>query len=211
MNSLDDADLAEIRGALDEVPQLQWQSASFEVVFSDKFRGGFGPYAIFAYGDDNNKSKLNIGYALQYMDLYLQSRGYGSVWCGRAFPKERDDDFRILLNFGRTNMPLRGNEGDFKRKKISAISNEDNAIARAARLAPSAVNLQPWKLNFSDGKVTIQSNVRGVGKLIPGNLHMFDLGIVLKHVELAICSEGKTVKSITPIEDDGAFSVEVSF
>jgi hypothetical protein len=213
MNSLDETVLAEIQAALDAVPQLPWQSAHFEIVYANTsgIRGGFAPYAILAYGDDNDISKVNIGYALQHMDLYLQSEGYGSIWCGMAGPKEPDDDFRILLNFGRTNMPMRGREKDFKRKKVLSISNEDNAIARAARLAPSAVNLQPWKLDFSDGKVTVLSQVRGFGKVIPGKLHMFDLGIVLKHVELAIRHEGRAIKSITPVADDETFAMEVSF
>ncbi|MDR2610312.1 MAG: hypothetical protein LBC58_02525 [Clostridiales Family XIII bacterium] len=211
MNSLDETYLAEIQEALDAAPQLPWQSASFEIVYANELRGGFGPYAILAYADDNDGAKLNIGYTLQHMDLYLQSKGYGSIWCGAASPKDPGDDYRILLNFGKTNVPPRAGENDFKRKKITDISNEDNAIARAARLAPSAVNLQPWKLNFSDGKVTVISNVRGFGRLIPGKLHMFDLGIVLKHVELAIKHEGKTIKSITPTKEGGALAVEVAY
>jgi hypothetical protein len=44
--------------------------------------------------------------------------------------------------------------------------------------------------------VTVKSNVRGVGRIIPGRLYLFDLGIVTKHVEVALEHEGKTVTAI---------------
>jgi nitroreductase len=95
----------------------------------------------------------NIGYALQGVDLHLQSKGYGSLWSGMARPKESQENYRILLAFGNSTVPLRRGESDFKRKPVVEISNtppgtgEDNPVASAARLAPSAVNFQPWKLN----------------------------------------------------------------
>jgi hypothetical protein len=113
-----------------------------------------------------------------------------------AKPTEKPADFKILLGFGKTSEPLRGGEGDFKRKKLSDIANADNAITRAARLAPSGVNFQPWKIDFADGAVTVRSDVRGVGKIIPGRLYLFDLGIITKHVAVALEHEGKTVTAI---------------
>jgi hypothetical protein len=110
-----------------------------------------------------------------------------------AAPKEAEKDYCILLGFGKTDAPLRAGESEFKRKKISDISNEDNAVARAARLAPSAVNLQPWKLTFAGGKVTIHADVRGFGRVLPGRLYLFDLGIVTKHVAVALEHEGRTI------------------
>ncbi|MDR2657616.1 MAG: hypothetical protein LBB86_07310 [Oscillospiraceae bacterium] len=188
---LDEAELSGIKTYLDGVKQLPGQSARFEIVDSDKLKGGLAPYAILAFADDGDAARVNIGYALQGVDLYLQSAGYGSVWCGMAKPKEPQSDYRILLGFGKTSVPLRKGEEEFKRSKIANVSNEDNDVARAARLAPSAVNLQPWKLTFTDGNVTVRSSVRGIGRALPGRLYLFDLGIILKHVELALEHSGK--------------------
>jgi hypothetical protein len=193
---LDAAALREIQHCVDGVGQLPGQSARFEIVDSGKFKGGFSPHAILAFADGSDAAFVNIGYALQGMDLRLQGMGYGSIWCGMAAPKGAAPDFRILLGFGKTGVPLRNGENDFKRKNISDISNEDNAVARAARLAPSAVNLQPWKLIFTDGGVTVRSNVRGVGKILPGRLYLIDLGIVTRHIAVALEHEGKTIETI---------------
>ncbi|MDR2672907.1 MAG: hypothetical protein LBC35_06470 [Coriobacteriales bacterium] len=190
-------ELSEIQGYLDGLKQLPGQSARFEIVGKDKLKGGFAPYAILAYSNEDEKSWVNIGYMLQGVDLWLQSQGFGSVWCGMATPLEKNPEYRILLGFGQTNVPLRTGEDDFKRKEITEMSNEDNPIAHAARLAPSAVNFQPWFLTFSEGQVEVKVKVRGVGRVLPGKLWLFDTGIVLKHIELALMHEDKTLNEIS--------------
>jgi len=193
---MDAAELEAIRAHVAAAPQLAGQSARFGFVGRDQLKGGMAPHAILAFADENDAAFVNIGFVLQGVDLWLQSHGYGSIWCGMAKPEDKAEGYRILLGFGKTNLPMRGGEGDFKRKKLSDISDTDNAVARAARLAPSAVNFQPWKLAFSPGKVTICANVRGIGRVLPGRLYLFDLGIVAKHVQVALAHEGKTVTGI---------------
>ena len=194
---LDAAELERIQSYISDVKQLPGQTARFEMVEDDKYKGGMAPHAILAYSEKTDAALVNVGYALQELDLWLQSIGYGSIWCGMASVKESSPDYRILLGFGKTSVPLRSGESDFKRKKLADMSSEDNAIARAARVAPSAVNFQPWKLVFSENKVLIHANVRGIGKVIPGKLYLYDLGIVTKHAQLALEHEGKTITSIT--------------
>jgi hypothetical protein len=207
----DAAALSEIQRYLDSVEQLSGQSARFEIVGRDKLKGGFTPYAILAYSKEREKACVNIGYTLQGVDLWLQSQGFGSVWCGMATPLEKNPEYRILLGFGQTSVPLRKSEDDFKRKKISEISNEDNAIVRAARLAPSAVNLQPWWLTFSDRRVEAKVNVRGIGRVLPGKLWLFDIGIVLKHIELALIHEGEVIKELAIKGSGKNLSVSASY
>jgi hypothetical protein len=201
--------LAEVQNYAAAAKQLPGQSARFETVSGDKLKGGIAPYAILAHSDGSDASLVNIGYTLQCVDLYLQSAGYGSVWCGMASPREPAADYRILLGFGKTGIPLRNGEGDFKRKKLTDLSDTDNAAARAARLAPSAVNLQPWKLSFEDGKAILRVNVRGVGRVLPGKLYLYDLGIALKHIELAMEHEGKTVTDFAFSGSGKSLAVEV--
>ncbi|MDR2620691.1 MAG: hypothetical protein LBC29_06215 [Propionibacteriaceae bacterium] len=188
--------LEQIRQHLAGLVQLPGQAARFEVVGRDKLKGGFAPYAILAYAAESEAACINIGYTLQGVDLWLQDQGLGSVWCGMATPLEKRADYRILLGFGPTNVPPRSSETDFKRKKITEISNADNPVARAARLAPSAVNLQPWLLTFSEGRIAVQVNVRGFGRVIPGKMWLFDIGIVTKYIELALAQEGNAVKDL---------------
>jgi hypothetical protein len=208
---LDAALLSEVRDYLDGMQQMPGQSTRFKIVGKDKLKGGTAPYAILAYSDASEAAQVNIGYTLQGVDLWLQSRGIGSVWCGMATPLEKDPDYRILLGFGQTSVPPRNAESDFKRKEIADISNEDNPIARAAQLAPSAVNFQPWFLTFSDKQIVTKAKVRGVGRVLPGKLWLFDIGIALKHIELALAHEGKAISSFTIKGRGKGISVTVGY
>jgi hypothetical protein len=128
-----------------------------------------------------------------------------------AKPQAPEADYRILLGFGKTSVPLRKSEDDFKRKKLSEISDTDNAISRVVRVAPSAVNFQPWKLSFADGKVTISANVKGVGKILPGRLFLYDIGIALRHIEIVLENEGKKVTALEFSDKGKVLSVEVDY
>ncbi|MDR0852191.1 MAG: nitroreductase [Clostridiales Family XIII bacterium] len=205
---LDAVALSEIEKYLEDAPQLAGQTAQFEIASADKLKGVAAPHAILAYSDDSDAALTNIGYVLQGVDLYLQSKGLGSLWMGQGKPVERKPDYRILLAFGKTSVPPRSSENDFKRKAVLETSNEDNAVARAARLAPSAANFQPWKLHFAPGKVSVQYNGKGIGKLFASKMQKIDLGIILKTVELALEHEGKTVQSITPKTSEQRFAIE---
>jgi hypothetical protein len=208
---LTNAELSEVQQILGNVKQLPGQSAKFEIANADKLKSVAAPHAILAYSADNDAALANIGYALESTDLWLQTNGYGSLWMGMGKPTESSADYRILLAFGKTDTALRSGENDFKRKPLLEISNEDNAIARAARLAPSAGNGQPWKLNFSQGSVEVQFNGKGIAKLFVGKMQKIDMGIILKHVELAIEQEGKVITAITPTENGKIFSIAVEY
>jgi len=211
MTPLDENTLSEIRAYLNEIKQLDGQNARFEIANADKLKSVASPHAVLAYSEETDAALCNIGYTLQTLDLYLQSKGYGSLWMGMGKPAEPGADYRILLAFGKTDVPSRSGEADFKRKPVLEISNEDNAIARAARLAPSAVNFQPWKLDFSPRNVTVRYNGKGIGKLFAGKYQKIDLGILLKHAELALAYEGKTVTEITSSGNGKNFAVTVTY
>ena len=128
-----------------------------------------------------------------------------------AKPKNPAPDYRILIAFGKTSQPARIGESDFKRRPILDVGNEDNPVARAARLAPSAVNFQPWKMEFAPGKVTLRYAPKGIVKLFAPNFQKIDLGIYLKHIELALKHEGKTITAITPSGSGRDFAVMVEY
>ncbi|MDR0820901.1 MAG: hypothetical protein LBN40_00340 [Oscillospiraceae bacterium] len=205
------AELADIQAAIDGAKQLPGQTGRFIIVNSDKLKGTSAPHAILAHGEDTDAALSNIGYVLSSLDLHLQSNGYGSIVMGMAKPTEPAADYRILLAFGNTSVPIRNGEADFKRRGVSDISNEDNAVAHAARLAPSAVNFQPWKLEFSPGKVTVKYTPKSIGKLLAGKTQKFDIGIITKYVELALEHEGKTVTAVTPVGTGKNFRLEVVY
>jgi nitroreductase len=208
---LGDAELADIQATIDGAKQLPGQTGRFIIVNADRLKGAPSPHAILAHGEDTDAALSNSGYVLSSLDLYLQSKGCGSIVMGMAKPLEPAADYCILLAFGSTTVPARNGEADFKRRSVADISNEDNAVARAARLAPSAVNFQPWRLEFSPGKVVVKYTPKGIGKLLAGKMQKIDVGIITKYVELALEHEGKTVVAVTPQDTGKYFRLEVAY
>jgi nitroreductase len=208
---LREAELADIQAALDAMLQMPGQSARFVIVSAAGIKSVNAPYAILAYCENTDAALCNVGFCLQTMDLYLQNKGYGSLWMGMAKPAEPEPDFQILLAFGKTTVPARKGELDFTRRPVSEISNKDNAIARAARLAPSAVNFQPWRLDFAPGRVRLTRVPRGMLKMFIAKLQKIDLGICLKHTVLALEHKVKNVNSITPDGGGKGFAVIVEY
>jgi nitroreductase len=208
----DDDTVDKIERFIENTRQLPGQNAWFEIVPSQSVSAAVGAYGILAYCEAGDAAYANVGYVLQKTDLYIQSLGLGSLWLGMGKPKAKDkrDDFCILLAFGKTDVPLRNGASDFQRLPIERISNEDNAIARSARLAPSAQNSQPWELRFEEDKVIVRYVGRGMFKrMLKKKLNKIDLGIVTRHVALALRNEGKDVRSVTAKSDADGFGIEV--
>jgi len=204
--------ISEYLDGLESTGQLSGPKAGFEIVGADKVRGP-APHYILAYCEKDDFAYVNVGYVLQKMDLYIQSKGLGSLYLGVKKPKSASDEFCIMMAFGRTDVPFRKGEQDFSRLPMSEISNSDKLAARYARVAPSARNSQPWKLIFEDDEVTIEYFGRGMFKgIFRKKLSMIDLGIVTRHIELGLLKEGKSITSVVPASGpDNGFSVTVSF
>jgi hypothetical protein len=129
-----------------------------------------------------------------------------------AKPKANTKNFCILLAFGKTTVPARKSAQDFTRLPIGEISNADNEIATTARLAPSAMNSQTWKLHFEDGKIIIRYFGRGMMKgIFEKKLSKIDVGIITRHTVLALRNQGKTIKSIIPCASGKNFEVGILY
>lgn len=136
MTPLDEKTLGEIRKWIDETQQLPGQNARFEIVSADKVKGTAAPHYIMCYCKPADAEYANVGYVIEKADLYMQSLGLGSLWLGMGNPKAKQDDFCIMLAFGKSDVPFRTGEQEFNRLPVCEISNTDNPIAQAARLAP---------------------------------------------------------------------------
>jgi nitroreductase len=209
---LDSNELAKIERFVQDTAQLSGQSARFQILPQALVERSTAPHSILAYCEESNSQFANVGYLLENIDLYLQSIGLGSCWLGGGRPKQKQSDFCILLTFGRTDEADRKGSKDFHRLPLSEISNVDNVIAQAARLAPSAMNSQPWKLHFIENTVTIEYKGRGLAKPLLGKkLNKIDVGIITRHVQVALEHEGNIVTAITPNTKGKDFTVTVTY
>jgi hypothetical protein len=160
------------------------------------------PYAEEAYG-----------YAMEELVLFLQANDLGTVWLGGTFGREAfekaigleaDAFMPCVTPFGypapkmslRETLMRKGVKADtrlpadqlfFENDFSSPLSPEHGTEAafEAVRLAPSAVNKQPWRVIVKDGAAHFyckRSKGFGGGEL---DMQMIDMGIALCHFALA--------------------------
>lgn len=141
------------------------------------------PQVITIYSEETDGYLENIGFLFQQMDLYLQTLGLGVCWLGmgRMNPKNAPEAegmrFVIMLAFGHPKGDqLRHSLKDFKRKSLNKIADKADPRLEPARLAPSAVNSQPWY--FTHGGDTIHVHCSKKGSRL-------DAGIAVAHLYVA--------------------------
>ena len=141
------------------------------------------PQLIAIYSEEAEGYLENIGFLFQQMDLYLQTLGLGVCWLGmgRMNPKTTQQvegmKFVILLSFGHPKGDqLRRDGKGFKRKSMEQISDKADSRLEPARLAPSAVNSQPWYFTHEDDTIHVYCSQKG---------SPLDAGIALAHLYIA--------------------------
>ena len=138
------------------------------------------PQLITIYSEEADGYLENIGFLFQQMDLYLQTLGLGVCWLGmgRMNPKTTTSvegrKFVIMLAFGYPKGDqLRHDLMGFKRKSMEQITDKPDPRLEPARLAPSAVNSQPWFFAHEGDAIHVYCAKKG---------SRLDAGISLAHL-----------------------------
>ena len=142
------------------------------------------PQLITIYSEEAEGYLENIGFLFQQMDLYLQTLGLGVCWLGmgRMNPKTTTPvegmKFIIMLALGHPKGDqLRHDMKGFKRKSMEQIADKADPKLEPARLAPSAINSQPWYFTHdSDDTIHVYCSKKG---------SRLDAGIALAHLYIA--------------------------
>ena len=141
------------------------------------------PQLITVYSEETEGYLENIGFLFQQMDLYLQTLGLGVCWLGmgRMNPKNAPEvegmKFVIMLAFGHPKGDqLRQDGKGFKRKAMEKITDMADLRLEPARLAPSAVNSQPWYFTHAGDTIHVHCSKKG---------YRLDAGIALAHLYVA--------------------------
>ena len=138
------------------------------------------PQLITIYSEEAEGYLENIGFLFQQMDLYLQTLGLGACWLGmgRMNPRTTTEvegmKFVIMLAFGHPKGDqLRHDLRGFKRKAMEQITDKPDPRLEPARLAPSAVNSQPWFFAHEGDTIHVWCSKKG---------SPLDAGIALAHL-----------------------------
>jgi nitroreductase len=173
------------------------------IIENSKVRGLFkvdAPHFLAFFSEVKEGHLTNAGFMLQQVDLFLSSTGIGSCWQGGPKPVKgvvgpSGLEFTIAMAFGRPAEGLqRRSVSEFKREPMAKITSmqRTDAYLEAARLAPSAMNNQPWYFLRNDGTIDAFSS----RSFLLDKMNHISLGIALCHVWLAAQHEGKKVEFV---------------
>lgn len=170
--------------------------------------GGYGkvkaPYYFIVTSEEKEGYLQNIGYTLQGVVLKLTALNLATCWLGSSIKKSLLEAIidipdrqvpQLMIAFGhpeKGKSPFRRSSSGAKRKDLSEITSGTmditwSRIISAIRLAPSAVNVQPWRFVFNGGKVNVYSVRAGnlLQKRFLGSLNLVSVGIALCHAMVA--------------------------
>jgi|GEM_PF-3770214 len=174
-----------------------------------------GTVNILGFSDNSIEGNLNLGMALQQLDLFLNKKELGSYRF--AFEKNKTAEivelspslhYLATLTFGHKRFPLQINTQDLKkavyipiRKPIHEVSNNINlaenkdlkSVLENMRLTPSMANHQPWffELTMRNSKVYNRINIyiekkSLLHKWLYETLHKIDIGGLILHGLLSL-------------------------
>lgn len=158
-----------------------------------------------------------LGYEFEHLVLYATSLGLGTCWLGGTFDRkafaskiriEENEVFPILSPVGYAAQKIRVSEEIFKkafksggRKPWETMFFQDSfkqtLTKKAAgeyqyplemvRMAPSAVNKQPWRVVVSKEGIHFFLKHSPGSEVLSLDMQRIDMGIALCHFHLAVC------------------------
>lgn len=154
------------------------------------------PYYAALYSEVCEDCQINGGCLMEQLVLYLHTQGIGSCYQGGAKLREEEEDgmeLLMILAFGYPEEPLERRRADFKRVELRKLVKTGGPVNRQlkillepARLAPSALNQQPWRFVAAENKIHLFVRRPGrVGYQRQLGKSMFHAGIVLSHMLIA--------------------------
>lgn len=161
------------------------------------------PYYIVIRSEEGYEAFENAGYIMEQISLYLTTKEIGSCYQG-SLKVDYKTDFPELkqcavLAFGYSDAVVLRDSSKAPRKNIAqmCIMKEDidenvMGLLEAARLAPSALNRQPWRFVAYHNRLHVFETER-ISEKSNAKAHAIDMGIVQCHLILA--SEERWIKS----------------
>lgn len=155
-------------------------------------------YCILLYSEKKDNYLANIGWLGQQLELFLVSKGIGTLWFGIGKPDISNFnglDYVIMIAIRKVDDPSKFRKDMFisKRKSLDEIWQGAPlpGVSEIVRFAPSACNTQPWLVR-RDGNILRVYRYRESGKrgIMPKDrvsyYNRIDLGIFLLFMELCL-------------------------
>lgn len=153
------------------------------------------PYYLLLLIEDKEGSTLEAGYLAEQIVLYLAGRGIGTCYQGAAKVSQKyiPEGYKLatIIAFGYAQGKVYRDASQAKRYPLSKLclfretpDEEIRTLLKAARLAPSAMNKQPWRFVAYEEKIHFYCK-KDSGLLSRQLNAEFDIGVMLCHVMVA--------------------------
>jgi nitroreductase len=170
------------------------------------------PHYLVVTSEDKPGWGENSGYVLEQVVLEMTQMGLATCWMGGPADRESLNDtlavektrvVGVFLAFGKPATEgdqYRNDPKEAKRKTMSQIVTgqpDENwtRVLEAARMAPSAVNSQPWRFFVEAGRADLYiAKPNLIAQRMYGALNPVDAGIALRHVAIAAKHFGLPLK-----------------
>ena len=191
-----DQDLLE---KFETIPLIVDIKVKVKILKKEEINNKRSTYCIAFYSEEKPLYLENIGFIGQQIDLELQSKGIGTCWWGMKKPKKefkRVDGLNCIITMAAgypKNAEIRKYPDGFQRKVIGDIivDTEPNPLIEAARIAPSAVNLQPWLIRKLEDKYEFYLRPPGsIMERMIKNMRHIDIGIAMSHLAIQAKARG---------------------
>ncbi|HEY8365269.1 MAG TPA: nitroreductase family protein [Haloplasmataceae bacterium] len=163
----------------------------------------YAPHYLVGSCTNETNSYENIGFMLEYLVLRLTELNIGTCWIGGGIKRELLNEYLqldndlipiIVIAFGypQEMEVFRSNLKDFKRKPIEKIVCGNyqgySDVMNLVRLAPSAINSQPWLYDFENNNQVNVFRIKPsfIMKPFINELNRIDIGISLCHFAIGL-------------------------
>lgn len=151
------------------------------------------PYYLVLYSLQNEDYLVNAGYLMEQITLYLTTKGIGSCYIGmNKLEAEEEYHPTVVLAFGKTDHNIHRDSRKIKRIQLdelcsfkATVNDNIKQMLQAARLAPSALNRQPWRFVVYDNRIHVFCKKEIMVIKHYRSLQYIDIGIALSHLILA--------------------------
>ena len=153
------------------------------------------PYYLLFYSEQGKGYERNAGYMMEQLELYMAAKGIGSCYLGgsRMGVPLMDGMRRVMVvAFGYPEGKLYRDSPLAKRLPLSELcvfkeeaGEQIKTVLKAARLAPSAMNTQPWRFIVYSNRIYIFSRKPALSVKMLDGMREISMGIMMSHIMLA--------------------------
>lgn len=149
------------------------------------------PHYLVLTSETQKGCRLNMGYIGQKLILELAKVDIGTCWLGGAKCKSSDLfelPYIISIACGMPDEPWRQGIGEAKRKPLDILVEGGNIpldmmpVMEAARIAPSGINLQPWRFIVEEDRIHIFRRKPSLRLPMIDRMQQIDIGCVIANM-----------------------------